>query len=260
MKNKTSILAISLLIALFFCDSTALAFRCGRKIVTLGDTTLEVLNKCGDPTSREVVRTEVRGGYLGLTDETEEDLSVERRYYKEVYVKVERWHYDFGPHKFMKILTFRGGVLTRIKRVGYGTVGTGASGSKASESGNLQEPATPRNFGSISLLGTPYGARVYVDGNYVGNIPCTLEQMQAGVHNLLVTNEGYKDWAERVVVTKERTLALDVYLEREKVDRPKNEQPADAKSNSDPPRKVYKWTDEKGHVHITDRPPPGSSK
>ncbi|MBW2615389.1 MAG: DUF2845 domain-containing protein, partial [Deltaproteobacteria bacterium] len=72
-------------------------------MVGIGDTTAEVLNKCGGPSFQEVVGTEAKGRSFKWTDEgkEDEDLDITRKHYSEIYLKVERWYYDFGSHKFI---------------------------------------------------------------------------------------------------------------------------------------------------------------
>lgn len=86
----------SLIILVFFAlDLSASSFRCGNQIVEAGDNKLEVLQKCGQPDLREVVRTD---GQI-----------------------VEKWYYDCGARRFIRILTFSGGVLQVVETGDYGT-------------------------------------------------------------------------------------------------------------------------------------------
>ena len=116
------------------------------------------------------------------------------------------------------------------------------------------------SYGRISVSGMPDGARVFVDGEHVGNIPCVLEQIPVGAHNILVREEGYRDWAKRVIVSAGRTTFVSAYPDAVKTQpsgatAPKESTSEEAPS-SKPGTKIYKWTDEKGHIHITDTPPP----
>lgn len=70
----------------------AAGFTCGGRIVEVGDTTYEVLAKCGEPN------------------------------YRDVFFDSETWFYDFGPHKFIRILTFVYSKLYYIEKGRYGTV------------------------------------------------------------------------------------------------------------------------------------------
>ena len=85
----------------------AYATRCEGGIVSVGDTKYEVLSKCGEPSftdERQVERIE-RTGVNELIRWT---------------VHIEEWTYDFGPGRFIRILTFEEGRLARIRDGIYG--------------------------------------------------------------------------------------------------------------------------------------------
>ena len=69
--------------------------------------------------------------------------------------------------------------------------------------------------GSISLSGTPEGAKVYLDGYFAGDLPCTLEEVEAGRHTIAVKKSGYKDWEEKVMVVPGEILKKEANLETE---------------------------------------------
>jgi len=69
--------------------------------------------------------------------------------------------------------------------------------------------------GSISLSGTPEGAKVYEDGYYSDRLPCTIEQVEPGRHTLTVKKPGYRDWEEKVRLAAGEMLNLEVNLEKE---------------------------------------------
>jgi hypothetical protein len=73
--------------------------NCEKSIHSRGDTTAEVLLRCGPPADVARWYEEVAVG-----DDTFE------RY---VLVPYERWIYNLGPHRFLRILTFEGGRLIR---------------------------------------------------------------------------------------------------------------------------------------------------
>ena len=95
-------------------------FRCNRHIISVGDYTSKVLEKCGEPDHRDewekIVETEVY----------EEVDSLDRSYYKPQIikrsVKLERWTYNFGPQKFIRYLEFQEGELTKIETGDKGTL------------------------------------------------------------------------------------------------------------------------------------------
>lgn len=77
------------------------------KLLTTGDTTAEVVVKCGRPDTRDVWVDEVLSRTGPLRERKE-------------FVTVEEWTYNFGPHQFIHLLRFRNGRLVRIERGGYG--------------------------------------------------------------------------------------------------------------------------------------------
>nr|WP_090445794.1 DUF2845 domain-containing protein [Pseudomonas benzenivorans] len=91
---------VSLILALALACSAALAqadtLRCGSQLVSVGDRSFEVEQKCGAPAFRDLV-----GYTLGPYERRE--------------LKIEEWIY--GPSSGMlTILTFEGNRLTRIER------------------------------------------------------------------------------------------------------------------------------------------------
>lgn len=70
--------------------------RCSNKLVSLGDRSFEVLQKCGEPASRDQV-----GYKVGAHDKRE--------------TRIDEWVYQQGDGTF-SILTFEGNRLTQIER------------------------------------------------------------------------------------------------------------------------------------------------
>jgi hypothetical protein len=68
--------------------------RCGERLVDLGNTTGEVVLKCGPPTYAERSDTET--------------------------ATLETWTYNLGPHDFIRTLTFVDGWLNKIETGDYG--------------------------------------------------------------------------------------------------------------------------------------------
>ena len=87
------ILIAAVVVLLVFLGPVAGAndgLRCGTRLVKLGDTKFQVLERCGPPLVREVVSG-----------------SDERR--------VEEWFYRRGQTQFIRVLTFQGTELIRIR-------------------------------------------------------------------------------------------------------------------------------------------------
>jgi hypothetical protein len=106
-------LACSLAVALVAGPSRADdSIRCDGGLVTAGDTTLDLVAKCGPPALREerlVERTAVlRDADPGVSREIR-DIGV-----------VERWTYNFGPNRFIEFVTVGGGKVRHVERGGYG--------------------------------------------------------------------------------------------------------------------------------------------
>ena len=74
---------------------SARTIRCGTEIVRVGDPTIELLQKCGEPDLKELIKT---NGFI-----------------------IEKWTYDCGSKRFMKILTLKGGKVHRVESADYGT-------------------------------------------------------------------------------------------------------------------------------------------
>ncbi len=99
MKTKKirliSLAAMTSLILLVAAPSWARSIRCGNQLVRVGDPTIELLQRCGEPDLKELLNTD------GLI--------------------VERWTYNCGSLRFMRIITLKGGVVQRIELADYGS-------------------------------------------------------------------------------------------------------------------------------------------
>lgn len=78
--------------------SQASSLRCGSQLISVGDRTFEVQQKCGTPVSQDVIGTKE---------------TFNNTYRKSEEVRVEEWIY--GPdHGMYQYLRFEGGRLVRI--------------------------------------------------------------------------------------------------------------------------------------------------
>lgn len=96
------------------------ALRCQGRVVSLGDTRYEVLEKCGPPNyveERYEDRLGIAAGRLYMYDPLEKRYS---RPWVVEQVVIEEWTYNFGPHSLIYYLKFENGVLDRIRTGGYG--------------------------------------------------------------------------------------------------------------------------------------------
>ena len=101
MRKITITYAILLASFALVIAGPASALRCGNNIVDVGDTKIEVLAKCGEPT---------------LKEEVGEDLTRERDSSESKFAKryVEKWTYNFGPTRFIYVITIRNGKVIDI--------------------------------------------------------------------------------------------------------------------------------------------------
>ena len=92
---KRAFYSLALPLMLLAVDASAATFRCGSKLVSDGERTSEVENKCGAPVNRSMVGyTETPNGNIGL--------------------QVEEWVY--GPTNGMTYyLRFEGGRLSSVE-------------------------------------------------------------------------------------------------------------------------------------------------
>jgi hypothetical protein len=99
MQKLTFGLTIMVLVAIFVLamapQASAQSIRCGTEIVSVGDPTIELLQKCGEPDLKEPIKT---NGFI-----------------------IEKWTYNCGSARFMKILTLRGGKVQKVEVADYGT-------------------------------------------------------------------------------------------------------------------------------------------
>ncbi|HJL19388.1 MAG TPA: DUF2845 domain-containing protein [Sandaracinaceae bacterium LLY-WYZ-13_1] len=98
--------------------STAHAMQCRGRLVSRGDAPSRVRSLCGDPSdvSTRVVQRS-RTIHRRLPDGSIVSDTVT------VSVEVQEWTYDFGPQRFVRVLTFEDGELVAIETRGYGTPG-----------------------------------------------------------------------------------------------------------------------------------------
>lgn len=90
-------LPFCLLLLLLAAPAGAATLRCGSALVSTGDHVREVLDKCGEPVSREVIGYRQRGDYWGNHEE----------------VRIDEWVY--GPRSGMYyFLRFEGNRLIEI--------------------------------------------------------------------------------------------------------------------------------------------------
>src|SRR5512140_3555876 len=86
------------------------SIRCPGGIVSLGDATIDLLGKCGEPALRE--------GHADLTSVAYRTDGAQVK--RATAVAVERWTYDFGPQQFLRFVSVEGGKVVAVDRGGWG--------------------------------------------------------------------------------------------------------------------------------------------
>ena len=81
--------------------------ECGDRVISAGDTKTDVLTKCGEP----FYRTSHQEEFRQQLDDTHS---------RNVIVTVDEWTYNFGPQRFMRIITFRNGTVIDVRTGNYG--------------------------------------------------------------------------------------------------------------------------------------------
>jgi hypothetical protein len=99
MKLKTGVFLFTIFFLVF--SRQAFAFRCGTKLVDIGDRTHKVLYKCVEPDYKDAYQ----------------QISPLYPYPAE---QIDVWTYNLGSNQFMRELIFRNGILHRINKLGYG--------------------------------------------------------------------------------------------------------------------------------------------
>jgi hypothetical protein len=87
------------------------SLRCDGGIVSLGASELDLLGKCGEPALRDT-RVEERAT---LTPDGDRGVSGVR-----ITATVHAWTYNFGPQRFLYVVTLEGGKIVGLERGGYG--------------------------------------------------------------------------------------------------------------------------------------------
>jgi uncharacterized protein DUF2845 len=88
------------------------SLRCDGGIVSVGDSKLDLVGKCGWPALQE----DLAGERTTTVFERRGQVAFNRS----VTAKAERWTYDFGPNRFIQIVVLESGKILRIDRGGYG--------------------------------------------------------------------------------------------------------------------------------------------
>ncbi len=120
---KSTVAAAAFLVFLLCTEAHAESnFRCGNEVVSVGDTTYEILQECGAPDYREIRVTERIYARRGRDFYGTKVVRVPAgSKYEGVSTGDETWYYDPGPTGFVYVLEFGKSRLSSIKKEGYGS-------------------------------------------------------------------------------------------------------------------------------------------
>ncbi len=112
MKINIAVIHAAILVLLFGVPAPAVetgSLSCGNGIVSIGDTAVEVLGKCGQPaykTQRE--------------DKIVEEAKDGSRNKKIISASIDDWLFNFGPNQFQYRVLLENGRVSRIESLDYG--------------------------------------------------------------------------------------------------------------------------------------------
>lgn len=128
-------LAAATLTALIPAHGRADSLSCAGGIVSLGDSKLDLLGKCGPPALQE-------------RDVEERSFVVKGVAGHRVISPVERWTYDFGRERFIQVVMLVKGKVAGVERGGYGYAQAGGARERPRRA--ACEPAALRE-GALAL-------------------------------------------------------------------------------------------------------------
>jgi hypothetical protein len=107
MTARRLFVAAATAVALAASPARADSLSCAGGIVSLDDSTVDLLGKCGPPVLME-------------RDHEERAFVVKGVAARRVLSPVERWTYDFGRSRFIQVVTLVKGKVAAVERGGYG--------------------------------------------------------------------------------------------------------------------------------------------
>ena len=114
MNNTMMLVSVLLLLGLSNLGHADI-MRCETgRVVSSGDTTADVLSRCGEPTLQES-RRECPKPRTGKSP-----AGRHKPFHETDCVTVDTWTYDFGPRRLVQRLIFRNQRLDAIQTQGYG--------------------------------------------------------------------------------------------------------------------------------------------
>lgn len=174
----TNRLVLALLLSLITAPIQAM--RCGNRLVQEGDTKLEVLRKCGEPTLSEGSGIVEQEDEIAIADKLNDKLLLIGRQQSRFSQPVETWHYNCGSNRFARVLTFVGPYLGRIEtsEQGFGT-------------GGCKQPPLPTHNNSVRASSTDSAEKTRTTDTPRGVLDAAIEFRQLHQHNLEQNSPGH---------------------------------------------------------------------
>jgi len=103
-------IAKALLLVLLLPSALAAAeYRCADKIISVGDASIDLLMKCGEPDWKQSHNEEIIE-------------TIDKDSKRKTIVSVDDWTYNLGPNRFTRIFKLRDGKVVDVQSGGYGSV------------------------------------------------------------------------------------------------------------------------------------------
>jgi hypothetical protein len=118
----------------------------------------------------------------------------------------------------VEITVIEGLHVIEMKMEGYETTSnelTLTADTTSHQSWTLQEIDLDSLPGTIIVSSEPTGAEVYVEGDYKGITPLTLNDVPKGIYTVKIVKEGYKDYSHSVSIRGGNTRTLSPELSKE---------------------------------------------
>ncbi|MDD1727736.1 MAG: PEGA domain-containing protein [Methanospirillum sp.] len=102
--------------------------------------------------------------------------------------------------------------LTSSGYTDYSTEITLSRNEAATISADLTATYVPSQYGALSVQSNPAGAGVYLDNEYKGITPLTLQGVAIGSHSIIIKDDGYSSYSGDVYITSDQASGLSVTL------------------------------------------------
>jgi hypothetical protein len=115
-----SIVTALLLVVLWPSAHVAAEYRCADTVISVGDTSGELIIKCGEPDWKQ-----------SHAEEIIETIDKDSK--RKIIISVDEWTYNLGPDRFMRIFKLRDGKVVDVRSGGYGSAKEQSSRSQCSD-------------------------------------------------------------------------------------------------------------------------------